>query len=61
MREKSMCSVWVKGKAMPSTAWNVIVKAGAGAAILDQEMEAIRVCLGRQSNQIEEPGAPDGC
>lgn len=40
----SVCSVWV----MPSTTaffpcpyWNVNVKTGAGAAILDHEMEAI--------------------
>lgn len=65
MNENSVCSVWVKGKRMPSTAlfpppcWNVNVKTGAGAAILDHEMEAI--WLGCQSNQLEEPGAPDDC
>lgn len=55
----------LKGKGMPSTAffaplcWNVIVKPGAGAALLDHEIEVIHI--GWQSNQIEEPGAPDGC
>lgn len=50
---------------MPSTAffappcWNVNAKPGAGAAILDPEMEAL--CLGWQKNQIEEPGARDSC
>lgn len=39
MNENSVCSVWVKGKGMPSTAlfpppcWNVNVKTGVGAAL----------------------------
>lgn len=56
MNEKSVRSVWVKGKGMPSTSWNVIAKIGAGAAVLDHEMEA--KCVGWQSSRIEEPGTP---
>lgn len=57
--------VLLKGKGVPSTAffpplcWNVSVKPRAGAALLDHEIETIHT--GGQSNQIEEPGALDGC